>query len=243
MINLRNLDMVVTTRVQDLSPATYSEKDRTVDAILSRGSPVQRIYGLEKLEISRKAIDLSRMANSGISVLDSHRQDTIANSLGKLTRVWIENDSNGPALLGTIRFHETDEGRKAEAMVSRGEIGGVSVGYQVVDWRITDVDGDEVNPAHARWDEDSLTFTATRWTLAECSLCAVPADADAGMRAAHVMRADRAYQALSPEHRDIIARMRTRNAMMLRSGSTLGVDHRAFDEHRRPARLIRYNGR
>src|ERR1019366_600303 len=100
--------------------STYDEDNRTVDAVLSRGSPVQRVYGVEKLEISRRAVDLSRMTTSGISILDSHQQVGIANSLGKLTRVWIENDSGGAALLGSIKFHATTEGRKAEAMVSRG---------------------------------------------------------------------------------------------------------------------------
>src|SRR5664280_2151548 len=116
MIYHRNMAMAVEKRLQDLSPATYDEEHRTVDAVLSRGSPVQRVYGLEKLEISRKAVDLSRMTTSGISVLDSHQQVGIANSLGKLTRVWIETDSTGRALMGTIRFHETREGKKAEAM-------------------------------------------------------------------------------------------------------------------------------
>ena len=224
MIRRHNLAMAVEKRLNNLSPATYNEENRTVDAVLSRGSPVQRVYGLEKLEISRSAVDLSRMATSGISILDSHQQASITHSLGKLTHVWIENDSAGAALMGTIRFHETEEGRKAESMVSRGEISGISVGYQVTDWRITDKGGDEVDPNSARWNEDDLTFCATRWTLAECSLVSVPADADAGVRAASALRSDRAYQTLSPEHRNIITRMRTRAAMTMRNSGTLYVD-------------------
>src|SRR5664280_2695036 len=109
MIHRGNIAMAIEKRLQDLSPATYDEDNRTVDAVLSRGSPVQRVYGTEKLEISRKAIDPSRMNNSGVSILDSHQQVGIANSLGRLTRAWIETDSAGPALLGTIQFHETRE--------------------------------------------------------------------------------------------------------------------------------------
>src|SRR5664280_2509153 len=99
MIYHRNMAMAVEKRLQDLSTAPYDEEHRTVDAVLSRGSPVQRVYGVEKLEISRKAVDLSRMANSGISVLDSHQQIGMANALGRLTRVWVETDSTGPALM------------------------------------------------------------------------------------------------------------------------------------------------
>ena len=243
MIQQRNIMMAVEKRLQDLSPNSYNEDNRTVDAVLSRGSPVQRIYGTEKLEISRRAIDLSRMNNSGVSILDSHQQVGIANSLGRLTRAWIETDSAGPALLGTIKFHETREGKKAEAMVSRGEIGGLSVGYQVQQWEISDSDGNIVDPDNSRWREE-FTFTATRWTLAECSLVSVPADADTGMRAAAVMRADRAYQMFSPELRDRVARMRTRQAIVMRSSSTLYVepDHlpRAsiFEAQQRPASSV-----
>jgi HK97 family phage prohead protease len=246
MIYHRNIAMAVEKRLQDLSPTTYDEENRTVDAVLSRGSPVQRIYGTERLEISRRAVDLSRMTTSGISILDSHQQIGISNALGKLTRAWIENDSAGAALMGTIKFHETREGKKAEAMVSRGEIGGISIGYSVApsDWRITDADGDEVDPNSARWNEDGLTFTATRFQLVECSLVSVPADADAGMRAANQLRCDRAYQMFSPELRNRVARMRTRQAIMMRSSSTLYVepDHlpRAsiFEAKQRPASSV-----
>ena len=226
MIHRHNIAAAVEKRLQNLTPATYNETDRTVEAVLSRGSPVQRFYGTERLEISRSAVDLSRMANSGISVLDSHQQASITNSLGKLSRVWIENDSKGPALMGTIRFHATTEGKRAEAMVARGEITGISAGYSVdpSDWAITDRNGKEVDPNSTRWKEDDLTFTATRWTLAECSLVSVPADADAGIRAATALRADRAYQTLSQEHRNIITRMRTRQAIVMRNSGTLYVD-------------------
>jgi HK97 family phage prohead protease len=226
MIHRRNIAMAVEKRLQNLTPTTYNEDQRTVDAVLSRGSPVARVYGLEKLEISRKAVDLSRMTTSGISILDSHQQIGIANSLGKLTRVWVETDSAGPALLGTIRFHQTTEGKRAEAMVARGEISGVSVGYSVdpSDWHISDRDGKAVDPNSTRWGEDDLTFTAQKWTLAECSLVSVPADADAGMRAATALRADRAYQTLSPELRGITTRMKSRHAMVMRNSETLYVE-------------------
>jgi phage head maturation protease len=211
-------------RLQDFSPATYDKESRTIDAVLSRGSPVVRFYGTEVLEISRKAIDLSRMASSGVPVLDSHQNVGITNSLGKLTHAWIETDSIGPALMGTLRFHATPEGVRAEQMVARGEVGGISAGYSISEWKITDADGEEVDPRSTRWDEDNLTFTAVKWQLAECSLVSVPAEAEAGVRAAAAMRADRAYYMMSPEVRASITRARSRHAMMMRSGSTLYIE-------------------
>jgi phage head maturation protease len=67
-------------------------------------------------------------------------------------------------------------------MVARGEIAGISAGYRVEEWEITDADGQVVDPKSMRWDDD-LTFTATRWELLETSLVTVPADAGAGIRA------------------------------------------------------------
>ena len=78
-------------------------------------------------------------------------------------------------------------------MVARKEVNGISIGYRVTDWIISDSDGHVIDPAidHMRWDEDGLTFTASKWELLEISLCAVPADAAAGVRAyviAHILR-------------------------------------------------------
>jgi phage head maturation protease len=83
--------------------------------------------------------------------------------------------------MGKLSFHATSEGKKAEGMVKRGEIGAVSIGYRVTSWRAEDGDGNSVDPDDARWDDD-LTFTATRWELLEASLVCVPADNSAMVR-------------------------------------------------------------
>lgn len=84
--------------------------------------------------------------------------------------------------MGKLKFNETAEGRKAEGMVARGEIAGISAGYRVEEWEITDSENNVVDPERMRWDDDGLTFTATRWQLLEASLVAVPADGSAGIR-------------------------------------------------------------
>jgi hypothetical protein len=67
-------------------------------------------------------------------------------------------------------------------MVARGEIAGISAGYQVDEWEIADADGRIIEPDRVRWDDDGLTFTATRWRLLEASLVSVPADGSASIR-------------------------------------------------------------
>ena len=60
---------------------------------------------------------------------------------------------------------------------------GVSAGYSVSEWEISDVDGNIIDPEKGRiaWD-DNLTFTATRWQLLEVSAVGVPADASSAVR-------------------------------------------------------------
>jgi HK97 family phage prohead protease len=143
------------------------------------GSPVKRFYGTEILRITPEAVDLTRMESGGIPLLDHHRQGGLDSMLGRVVETWFRRG----ALMGRLKFNDTEEGRKAEGMVSRGEVVGVSVGYRVEEWEITDEDGKVIDPEKERveWDEQ-LTFTASRWQLFEVSLVGVPADMEAGVR-------------------------------------------------------------
>ena len=158
-------------------PLTYDAESSTVEAVISEGSPVVRAYGTEVLRISQDAVDLSRLHAGGIPLLDHHSQACIDRVLGRATDIWLEDG----ALIGRFVFAQTEQGRKAEGMVSRGELTGISAGYRVDAWEITKPDGDIVDEAKVRWDDD-LTFTATRWQLFECSLVGVPADGAAMVR-------------------------------------------------------------
>ncbi|MGY3506320.1 HK97 family phage prohead protease [Bradyrhizobium sp. USDA 4471] len=160
-------------------PSSYNREARTVDCVISMGSAVQRFYGTEKLEISAKAVDLTRMKSGGIPLLDSHNQNGIDNHLGRFTQTWF---SRG-ALMGKIVFNQTERGQNAMEMVERGEITGISAGYIVREWKITDDDGNVIDPETTRVSlYDNLTFTASRWELLEASLVSVPADASASIR-------------------------------------------------------------
>jgi hypothetical protein len=172
----------VSHRYSDSSPvpSTYDAATRTVDCVISCGSPVARFYGTEVLRISNDAVDLDRMKNgSMIPLLDSHQGTGINNALGRFTKAWITRG----ALMGSIAFNDTPNGNLAMGMVARGEIAGISAGYSVKEWEITDAKGNILDPEmqNIRFDYD-LTFTATRWSLHEGSLVSVPADALSGIR-------------------------------------------------------------
>jgi HK97 family phage prohead protease len=145
---------------------SYDAATRTVEAVLSAGSPVKRFFFTEELEISAEAIDLGRAVSGLVPLLDAHNQRNIAAVIGSISNVRIENGE----LLGTLTFGETDEARAAEGMVARKELKGISIGYRVNTWTIvSQEDGHE-------------TWRATRWELLEVSLVPVPADANAGVR-------------------------------------------------------------
>jgi hypothetical protein len=143
------------------------------------GSPVSRFYETEVLRIHPEAVDTSRVLSGACPVLDSHQQSSITHALGRVTATWFR----GGAFMGRLAFNDTNEGRKAEGMVARGEIAGVSAGYSVQDWKVSDSEGRVLDPTYLRWDDNDLTFEAVRWQLLECSLVACPADLGAGIRA------------------------------------------------------------
>jgi hypothetical protein len=171
----------IETRLADIKSSSYDAETRTVEAVLSAGAPVKRPYGTEILEISAAAIDLKRLASCGVPLIDSHNIFGIAGVLGQVKRAWI----SGGELLGLISFDDSDVGREAEGLVARGMVRGVSIGYRVERWEVTDDDGTVVDPDRERlvWDED-YTFTAKRWELMETSLVSVPADPAAAVRSA-----------------------------------------------------------
>jgi phage head maturation protease len=158
------------------TPSSYNEAEHTATCVISAGASVDRIYGKEVLTISRAAIDLSRVP---CPLLDSHNQQSIDNILGVIESAWVSNGE----LFGKIRFAQTPRGRLAEGMVARGEITGISAGYKVLSWLVTDADGDVVDESRANWS-DELTFTAERWQLYEASLVGVPADIASAIRRA-----------------------------------------------------------
>ena len=149
--------------------STYDAQARTAEAVLSAGSPVRRWSFTEELEISAEAIDLSRVTSGLCRLLDSHNQWELDAVLGSVTSARVENGQ----LVGVFAFADTERGRMAEGMVSRGELTGVSIGYRVTQWVAVSVD-----------DKGHETWRGTRWELLEASLVSVPADASAGVRSA-----------------------------------------------------------
>jgi phage major head subunit gpT-like protein/phage head maturation protease len=147
------------------APQSLNRDARTVDVILSSGAAVQRhdFEGpyFERLEISPKAIDLSRLP---VSLLDTHRQDGVDSILGSLIAAKIE----GGQLVGTVRLSARHPAILDD--IEAGVIRSISIGYSVQSYsEKTESGGQKVK-------------TATNWTLFEASFVSVPADPLATVR-------------------------------------------------------------
>jgi hypothetical protein len=231
------------TRFADVAPTSFNGDARTVDAVLSMGSPVARYYGTECLRVTPDAVGLDRMkGGSMIPLLDGHQAGSISNALGRVTRTWFKR---GGGLMGTLAFNETPQGELAMGMVARGEIAGISAGYAVREWEITDEKGKVIDPEveRIRWDEDGLTFTAVKWDLHECSLVNIPADPLSGIRAMG-SGVDRAFVGTINRTNDVLVRMQVRQRMQERQTAyddrraAIGGSDRPAGAWRRPSTVF-----
>jgi HK97 family phage prohead protease len=181
------------------APSSYDEATRSVEAILSTGASVRRGSFIERLEISKKSVDLSRFAVAGsLPLLDSHSNGSISSVLGKVVDIRIV----GSELRGRLAFADTKDGRRAEELVKQRIITSVSIGYLILSYRLEESIDDY---------EDLPTYVVERFQVAEVSLVGVPADASATIRSLG--------STASKPVRDALARMQIRQRMYARMRS------------------------
>jgi HK97 family phage major capsid protein len=129
---------------------------------ISSEYPVQRWYGIELLEHSKSAIDLSR-AKLGLSFLDSH---DVRQIIGIVDDVRLDGDK---VLRGAVRFSRSQKAQDVKRDIKDGIRKFISVGYGVNEW---------VLEKSSKTEGD--TYRATKWTPMEASSVAVPADPTVG---------------------------------------------------------------
>ncbi len=161
-------------RAAAAAPSTYDPAAHTVELVLSTGADVTRWGYIERLLVSPEAVDLSRMRSGALKVLNSHNAWDIGAILGTIVDARFESGM----LVGVCQFAETPAAREAEGMVARGELVGVSVGYEVSVWRAVEIVTDPTSGV------EITVWCADRWALLEASFVSVPADPNAGVRAA-----------------------------------------------------------
>lgn len=134
----------------------------------SSEKPYERYFGMEVLDHSEKAVDLTRLKEIGC-VLFNHDRDVV---IGKINNAWIENQRGN----AEIEFDTDDMAEQIYQKVKSGTLKGVSVGYRVGAWEEvkagqTSADGKVTGPAHI----------ARKWMPFEISIVSVPADASVGV--------------------------------------------------------------
>jgi hypothetical protein len=150
------------------------EKREAELSFSSETAEVNRWWGIEVLDHSPRAVDLSRLKKTG-SHLFNHNPDKI---IGPLKKPRIE----GGRGLAVVGYDETDEGNQALIRTKSGSLRGVSAGYRVLEFREL-APGEEYQMATKtiKGRKDITVMVATKWQPVEISSTPVPWDTSVGL--------------------------------------------------------------
>jgi HK97 family phage major capsid protein len=150
-------------RTFTLKRDAVNTENRTVELAFSSETPVERWFGLEILDHSPEACDLSRV-DAGACPLLVHHDPT--DLVGITQEASIDPDKVGRAI---VRFGKSDRAQEIFQDVQDGIRNSVSVRYMINEM-VLQKTGDQSTP-----DE----YLVTNWTPVEISLEPIPADYEA----------------------------------------------------------------
>ena len=142
--------------------------ERRFEISFSSEEPYERWFGIEILDHSEGAVDLTRLQEMGV-VLYNHNRDI---AIGKVVSVSIE-EGRGKAV---IEIDTDEESEKIYQKMVSGTLKGVSVGYIVNNW-------EEVAAGNKSEDGrfQGPCSIAKKWIPYEISIVTVPADISVGV--------------------------------------------------------------
>ncbi len=134
----------------------------------SSEEPYERWFGLEILDHSPEAADLTRINQIGC-LLFNHNRDMV---IGKINRAWLDGNKG----YAEVEFDTDEQSEIIYQKVKNGTLKGVSVGYRIdmleeVQTGKTSADGRFTGPCEI----------ARKWWPFEISIVSVPADATVGV--------------------------------------------------------------
>ena len=141
-----------------------NEDKRTVELAFSSEEPYERFFGMEVLDHSENAVDMSRMTGGAPFLLGHDHNDQI----GVIESARIDDDKIGRAV---VRFSKSNRAEEIFQDVLDGIRTKVSVGYAVNDMELAEK-GKDGNPD---------TYRVTKWMPFEASLVSIPADDSVGV--------------------------------------------------------------
>lgn len=150
------------------STKVIDEEKREVELSFSSETPYRRFWGVEILDHSEGAVDLTRLNDIGV-LLFNHDTDKV---IGRVVTASVENN-RGTA---RVRFDEDEVSESIFKKVVSGTLRTVSVGYSVSEWE--DV-GEGKTSKDGRFR--GKVSIARKWTPFEISIVSVPADPTVGV--------------------------------------------------------------
>jgi len=148
-------------RSVSLQDAPVDEEKRTAKIAVSSEEPVRRSFGMEVLEHTEEAIDLSFLNSGRAPLLKDHDPDQ---QIGVVQSV--ELDSKSRRLRAVVRFGRNGLAKELFDDVVDGIRGNISVGYS-----ITKLERGSTKD----------TYVAKSWRPVEVSLVSIPADTTVGL--------------------------------------------------------------
>ncbi len=154
----------VVTRAEDGDGAP--DENAPLEIAISSEEPVARWFGLEILDHSPGAVDLT-FGERGMAFLVAHDQHEASRlSIGIVRKMRVDKDR---VLRGEVTFSDSGEAQQVRRDMLAGLRPYISVGYRVHEYVLE------------RSDKEGETYRATKWTPGEASTVAVPADPSVGM--------------------------------------------------------------
>ena len=148
------------TRAMAMEVSPIDDEKRTVRMAISSEEPVQRSFGMEVLEHSEEAMDLSFLKSGRAPLLLDHDPEK---QVGVIESVSL--DGSARRLRATVRFGKGALAREAFDDVTDGIKANVSIGYSVQKME--------------RKDKD--TYVVKKYRIHEASLVSIPADVTVGV--------------------------------------------------------------
>jgi HK97 family phage major capsid protein len=144
----------------------FNEQERTADFAFATDQPIEHWFGMLTLDVSKKAVDLSRVEEGVCPFLVNHDRD---DQVGVVVPGSVEL---GPIIRGKVKFSRSARGQEILDDV-RDEIrNGTSIGLVVQDMQLE-------NEKEVRKGAIPM-YRATKWTMLENSVASIPADIACG---------------------------------------------------------------
>jgi len=160
---LREIEGKQLARALAFDLETLDKESRTVEVAVSSEYPVRRWFGMEVLDHSDSAIDLTRLRNGAPFLL---QHNSWSGQIGVVDDAWLDTDRR---LRARIRFSRSERAEEIWQDVIDGIRQNISVGYIPLEMVLE------------RSDENLDHYRVTRWEPYEVSSVSVPADPTVGV--------------------------------------------------------------